>query len=76
MVWVCEIFTDSIDKLADRELEVFQFIGNGYSTSDIAKRLNLSIKTIDTYRLRIKNKFNMKSSAELVKYAVKWMHNH
>lgn len=64
-----------VDKLTDRELEVFQLIGEGYSTSDIAKKLNLSAKTIDTYKLRIKTKLNLKNSSELVKFSIKWIHS-
>jgi len=64
----------SIETLTNRELEVFQFIGEGYRTSDIARKLNLSVKTIDTYRLRIKTKLNLKDSTELVKLAIEWKH--
>lgn len=62
----------SIDKLTDRELEVLRFISRGYRTSDIAKKLNVSVKTIDSHRLRIKRKLNLKSSAEMIKFAVEW----
>ena len=66
----------SMETLTNRELEVFQFIGKGFRTSDIAKKLNLSVKTIDTYRLRIKTKFHLKNSTELVKLAIEWMHDY
>ena len=61
-----------IQRLTDRELEVFRLIGRGYSTRDIADRLHLSIKTIGTYRERIKEKLNIKHATELVRWAVHW----
>ncbi len=60
----------SIDTLSDREMEVFQLIGNGYSTRQIAQKLNLSSKTIDSYREHLKLKLNLNSGAELVRYAI------
>jgi DNA-binding NarL/FixJ family response regulator len=62
----------SIDTLSDREMEVFQLIGNGYGTRQIAQQLNLSSKTIDSYREHLKLKLNVSSGAELVRYAVQW----
>ncbi|MCP4747382.1 MAG: response regulator transcription factor [Desulfobacteraceae bacterium] len=59
-----------INRLTDREMEVFRFIGKGFSTREIADRLNLSIKTIGTYRERIKEKLNIKHANELVRCAV------
>ncbi|MEE4607871.1 MAG: response regulator transcription factor [Desulfobacteraceae bacterium] len=61
-----------LERLTDRELEVFRFLSQGLSSRDIARRLNLSIKTIGTYRERIKEKLHLKHSAELVRYAVHW----
>ncbi|HSO20705.1 MAG TPA: response regulator transcription factor [Desulfosarcina sp.] len=61
-----------IERLTDRELEVFRMIGKGSSTREIASRLNLSIKTIGTYRERIKEKLNLKHANELVRHAVHW----
>lgn len=65
--------TDMVNNLTDREFEIFQLIGNGYKTSDIAKSLNLSVKTIETYKLRIKEKINISSSPELTKFAIEWV---
>ncbi len=62
----------SIDTLSDREMEVFQLIGNGYSTRQIAQKLNLSSKTIDSYREHLKLKLNLDSGAELVRHAIQW----
>jgi len=62
----------SLERLTDRELEVFRLIGKGFSTREIAEKLNLSIKTIGTYRERIKEKLNLKHATELVRCAVHW----
>jgi DNA-binding NarL/FixJ family response regulator len=58
--------------LTDREFEVFQLIGQGLSTKGIARRLNLSIKTIGTHRIHIKEKLGLDSSTDLVKQAIQW----
>ncbi len=63
----------AVDRLTDRELEVFQYIGHGLTTKEIAERLNLSKKTIGTYRERIKEKLNLKNFAELIRFAVHWV---
>ena len=62
----------SEEVLTDRELEVFRLIGQGLSTRDIAERMKLSIKTIGTYRDRIKQKLCLKSAVELTRRAVLW----
>jgi DNA-binding NarL/FixJ family response regulator len=62
-----------VSGLGNRELEVFQFIGQGKGTREIAGLLGLSIKTIETYRERIKGKINAKSSTDLVRQAVCWV---
>lgn len=61
--------------LTDRELEVFRLIGLGLSTREIADRMNLGIKTIGTYRDRIKQKLCIKGGAELTRRAVLWIEN-
>lgn len=61
-----------IERLTDRELEVFRLIGKGFTTREIADKLHLSIKTIGTYRERIKDKLNLKHANELVRHAVHW----
>ena len=65
----------TIDLLTDRELEVFRLIGSGLSTREIAERMNLGIKTIGTYRDRIKQKLCLKNATELTRHAVLWMEN-
>ena len=63
----------SMDTLSDREMEVFQLIGNGYSTRQIAAKLNLSVKTIDSYREHLKLKLQLEAGKDLVRYAIQWM---
>ena len=59
-----------LSMLSDRELVIFRMIGLGLSTRDIAGRLSLSVKTVDTYRDRIREKLNLKTGAELLRYAI------
>lgn len=61
-----------VELLSDREFEVFQLIGKGMKTSAIADALNLSIKTIETYRSHLKTKLNLKDSTALMQTAVEW----
>lgn len=61
-----------IDRLSDRELEVFRLIGQGYGTRQISKLLHLSVKTIETYRAHIKEKLNLADATELLQYAIQW----
>ena len=62
-----------VSLLADRELEVFQMFGMGWTTRHIAEELSLSVKTIETYRERIKRKLNLNNSNELIQQAVQWV---
>ena len=68
-----EVGSDPVNSLSDRELAVFEQIGKGRSTVEIAESVNLSVKTIETYRARIKTKLGTNSSAELVQRAVQWL---
>jgi DNA-binding NarL/FixJ family response regulator len=61
-----------LNRLTDREIEVFQRIGRGLGTAAIAKELGVSIKTIETYRANIKTKLELRDAAELIRYAVSW----
>jgi DNA-binding NarL/FixJ family response regulator len=67
--------TESVNLLSDRELEVFELIGKGVSTRKIADQLNLSIKTIETYRAHIKQKFHLSDATELAHRAIQWAEN-
>lgn len=62
-----------VDTLGDRELEVFELLGNGLGTREIAEKLGRSIKTIETYRARIKEKLQLTSATALVREAVRWV---
>lgn len=62
-----------LDVLSDRELEVFEHMGRGLTTQEIAEALQLSPKTIGTYRSRAKEKLAVESNAELRRRAVVWV---
>jgi DNA-binding CsgD family transcriptional regulator len=62
-----------IDSLSDRELEIFRLIGQGYKPSKIAESMHLSVKTVETYRARIKDKLNLANADELLRYAIQWV---
>ena len=61
-----------VERLTDREFEVFQFIGRGESTREIAKRLHLSIKTVEVHRANIKAKLSLKTATDLMRFAIRW----
>jgi DNA-binding NarL/FixJ family response regulator len=62
-----------LDRLSDREMEVFEMIGRGLGTTEIARKLHLSVKTVETYRGNIKDKLALKDAAQLVQHAVQWV---
>ena len=61
-----------LQKLTDREFEIFQLISRGNTTDEIAKQLHISPRTVDVHRAQIKEKLNLKSGTALVHYAVQW----
>jgi DNA-binding NarL/FixJ family response regulator len=63
-----EVTLSPLDALTDRELEVFRLIGQGVKTADIAERLHLSVKTVETYRDRIRQKLDIHDGAKLAQY--------
>ncbi len=66
--------TDSpLDSLSDRELEVFELIGHAQGTRQIADRLHLSVKTIETHRESIKRKLSLRGNLELIRSAMHWV---
>jgi len=65
---------DIVEALTDREFQVFQMVGNGLTTKQIAEKLNLSVKTIDAFRESMKHKLGLKNASELAQYAIKWAH--
>jgi DNA-binding NarL/FixJ family response regulator len=68
-----DIQQSPVKTLSDRELEVFQLIGQWRKTKEIAQALHLSIKTIEYYREQIKQKLSLKSAGELTQYATCWV---
>jgi DNA-binding NarL/FixJ family response regulator len=61
-----------IERLSDREFEVFQLIGEGKGTREIASHLRLSVKTVEVHRANIKEKLRLETATDLVRYAVRW----
>jgi DNA-binding NarL/FixJ family response regulator len=66
------ISANPIDRLSNRELQILHMIGKGMSTRETAESLNLSIKTVESHRQRIKRKLNLSTGTQLVQYAVNW----
>ena len=58
--------------LADREFQVFDLTGRGLNTHEIARRLHIAVKTVETYRARIKEKLKLKDASELLQSAIAW----
>ena len=64
-----------VERLTDRELEVFQLIGRGQGTRHIAEELHLGIKTVESYRARIKEKLKLADGTQLLQQAIQWVHS-
>jgi DNA-binding NarL/FixJ family response regulator len=62
-----------LDALTDRELEILRLVGEGKATSQIAESLHLSVKTVECHRLHVKEKLNLQTANELVRFAVEWV---
>lgn len=67
---------DPVERLSDRELEVFRGYGDGCSSKEIGERLGVSVKTVETHRAHIKEKLGIEGGAALVAYAVRWKIEH
>jgi DNA-binding NarL/FixJ family response regulator len=67
------VMRSPLDILSDRELEVFRLIGEGVRTAEIAERLHLSVKTVETYRDRIRQKLDLSDGTMLAHYATQWI---
>ncbi len=65
--------TDPVERLSNRELEVFQLIGQGATTSSIAQQLHVSVHTIESHREKLRHKLGLKNGAELTRYAIHWV---
>jgi DNA-binding NarL/FixJ family response regulator len=61
-----------VRQLTDREFEIFQLIGQGLDVREIAEKLHLSVKTAEVHRTNIKQKLNLKTVGDLIRYAVRW----
>jgi DNA-binding NarL/FixJ family response regulator len=64
-----------VDSLAEREMQVFELTGEGLNTRQIAERLHIDFKTVETYRARIKEKLALKDASELLQLAIRWRRN-
>jgi len=62
-----------IERLSDRELEVFEMIGQGLPSRKIAEKIFVSVKTVDTYRTHIKEKLGLNNAMELIQHALHWV---
>lgn len=65
--------TTPVDCLSDRELEVFQLLGEGNGSRDVAGKLGISVRTVDAHRAHIKEKLGLRDATELVHQAVRWV---
>lgn len=68
-----QAISSPIDLLSNHELQVLQYIGEGHSNQQIAAHMNLSVKTIEAHRSRIREKLKLRNSVELIKFAVHWV---
>ena len=71
--WGLDAVASPVERLSDRELEVFRLLGEGAGTRKIAEQLNLSINTVETHRSSIKKRLALKDSTELVQHAIRWV---
>lgn len=67
------VLPSGVDLLSDREIEVFQLVGRGLNSRQIAERINLGASTVDSYRERIKDKLGIRNAAELYQRAAQWV---
>ncbi len=67
---------DPVTALTARELEVFRLIGGGFSTRQIADQLEMSMKTVDAHRRHMREKLNLRTASELIRYATQWVSGH
>jgi DNA-binding NarL/FixJ family response regulator len=68
-----DVAVSPVEKLTDREFEVFQLIGQGFETKQMADKLHISTKTIEVHRANAKAKLKLTSMTELIRYAVRWV---
>ncbi len=68
-----KLATSPVENLADRELETFELLGQGLTTHQIAIKMHVKPKTVETYRARLKEKLNLNNATELIQRAVQWL---
>ena len=68
-----DVGASGVERLTDRELEVFTLLGQGKGTRQISEQLHVSVKTVETYRSRIKEKLHLTSASELLQHAFQWV---
>ena len=68
-----DVGASGVERLTDRELEVFTLLGQGKGTRQISEQLHVSVKTVETYRSRIKEKLYLTSASELLQHAFQWV---
>ncbi len=61
------------ETLSSREMEIFVLLGKGEGPAEISKNMNLSVKTIETYRRRIREKLDLATASDLLKFAIIWL---
>jgi DNA-binding NarL/FixJ family response regulator len=71
-----QVSASGVAQLSDRELEIFETIGEGLTTREIAQKLHLSVSTVETHRAHIKEKLALRNAAELARAAVEWAAQH
>ena len=67
-------FKSPVERLSDRELQIFRLLGDGVRVREIATQLYISIKTVESHRVNIKEKLGLQTSAELLRYAIQYSH--
>jgi len=68
-----EAISSPVERLSDREFEIFQLVGQGRGTREIASHLSLSVKTVEVHRANMRRKLNLRTGTEVVHYAIRWM---
>jgi len=68
-----EAISSPVERLSDREFEIFQLVGQGRGTREIASHLSLSVKTVEVHRANLRRRLNLRTGTEVVHYAIRWM---
>jgi DNA-binding NarL/FixJ family response regulator len=68
-----EVVVPAMERLSDRELQVFGLIGQGFGTREISEKLHVSVKTVESHREHIKDKLRLRNASDLLQHAIQWM---